>query len=140
MLSLDAGRGTSPSRGREVGHFVPWAGAWWERTLSGMSDSGSPVGVPDAVAAALQAALDRYDSALASGDETLIARTRLALAQALRQVDWEPPEVVVGQMLRDAALLEQAPDPHRGRAAEAAAAIPRQSRRAVSPVEELQRP
>ena len=81
----------------------------------------------------LERALDRYDAALASGDEPAVAKARLALCQELRQTGWEAPEVVVGQMLRDAALVEQASAEHRP-----PPVIPQQARRAVSPVEVLQ--
>jgi hypothetical protein len=91
-----------------------------------MSDSGT-------VEERLARALDRYDAALGAGDEVLVAQTRLALCQELRQAGWEAPEVAVGQMLRDAAVIEQASAEHRE-----PPVIPQQVRRAVSPVEVLQ--
>ena len=81
----------------------------------------------------LEEALDRYEAALESGRDRVVAEARLELCRVLLACGWEPPEVVVGQMLRDSALLH-ALEPV---VAPPAVVLP-EPRKAVSPVEVLQ--
>jgi hypothetical protein len=91
-------------------------------------DPGS-VEQPDPWRPALAAAFARYEDARDHGDHLALAQARLALCQVLRDAGWHAPEVVVGQMLRDHARVEEATGGH------APPVVPLQ-RRAVSPIQQ----
>lgn len=83
---------------------------------------------PDPWREPLEAAFGRYEDARGSGDLRAVAAARLALCQVLRDSGWHAPDVVVGQMLRDHARLDEAQV-----GVHAPPVVPLQ-RRAVSPV------
>ena len=83
---------------------------------------------PDPWRPALEAAFARYEDARDHGDHLALARARLALCQVLRDAGWHAPEVVVGQMLRDHARVEE-----QTTGVHAPPVVPLQ-RRAVSPL------
>lgn len=83
---------------------------------------------PDPWRPALEEAFARYERARDLGDHLALAHARLALCQVLRGTGWHAPQVVVGQMLRDHARVEE-----ETAGVHAPPVVPLQ-RRAVSPV------